>query len=557
MKLGAVAALLAASAVFLALVLSAAAKLGANYEEVVPYVLRPLDIRDPRPLSDVRIGHFVTSGQLPRLAYQPRPDVRWPLLNQPYMTDHLSYGGVLLGAAGVDRLWAARLWHASFGVVLIWLVYDIAQLLGLGRRAGLIASAIAATSLPLTFMYTWARFDESLASFGPAVVLWALLRHAVDGRARWIWVAVVVAALAVSGKLTALWPLLGLAVAAGLAGWRPPSPRRVVLPAVVSAVLFAPFVGYSLATPATGSEIGRRLRYIPDLFIGDTLPGTALSLIQYLGSWGAGLNHVIRGVSDWPVNAVGQLLVVATLVWLMARTAAGGTRPRRRRLETQMLAFLGVVFLLVALFFRERRDYQFSLLVPLHAVALAAFIDWCVIRISSVGGNRAGPVAAALCGLVVAGNLVEQVGFERDLGDAGNAMFNLEVQRQSAGWLVEHGVEHPVMVTFYAAGTYELLSDDAVRPVYAFPMFRRYRDYGGPAAEAPDARVAWRDLLDSESGETLYAVLPRGVNPIEANHFDEPAIRAALLAVAPAEIAAVFSNRRGEPLLEIWRIGSD
>jgi len=118
MKLRAGAARLAASAVFLALVLSAAAKLGANYEEVVPYVLRPLDIRDPRPVTDVRVERFITSGQLPRLAYQPRPDVHWPLLNQPYMTDHLSYGGVLLGAVGVDRLWAARLWHAGFGVVL-------------------------------------------------------------------------------------------------------------------------------------------------------------------------------------------------------------------------------------------------------------------------------------------------------------------------------------------------------------------------------------------------------------------------------------------------------
>ena len=58
------------------------------------------------------------------------------------------------------------LWHALFGLALLWLLYDVALLLGLGQRARCVAVAIAATSLPVTFMYSWARFDESLPSFG-------------------------------------------------------------------------------------------------------------------------------------------------------------------------------------------------------------------------------------------------------------------------------------------------------------------------------------------------------------------------------------------------------
>jgi hypothetical protein len=47
---------------------------------------------------------------------------------------------------------------------------------------------------------------------------------------------------------------------------------------------------------------------------------------------------------------------------------------------------------------------------------------------------------------------------------------------------------------------------------------------------------------------------PVGENPIEARHFDETAMRAALLEVAAGERAAVFTNARGEPILEIWRV---
>ena len=88
--------LLVAAVVYAALVATAAAKLGANYEEVVHYTLRPLDVRDPAAQGPANAAApFVASTQLPRLAIEPRAGVRLPLLTQLYMTDHLSYGGVL------------------------------------------------------------------------------------------------------------------------------------------------------------------------------------------------------------------------------------------------------------------------------------------------------------------------------------------------------------------------------------------------------------------------------------------------------------------------------
>jgi hypothetical protein len=231
------ASFIAASAVFVAIVVTTASKFGANYEEVVPYVLTGLDVRDAGQTAppDRRAPRFVTSGYLPRLAFEPVPGLRLPLLNQLYMTNHLTYGGVALAAAGFDPLWSARLWHAAFGLILLWLLYDVALLLGLGPRAALIALAIAATGLPVTFMYTWARFDECLSSLGAVTVLWAALRYARDGRRRWVWMGVLAAAVAISGKVTALWPLGALAVAATRAGWRPPPRRALARPLLVAA----------------------------------------------------------------------------------------------------------------------------------------------------------------------------------------------------------------------------------------------------------------------------------------------------------------------------------
>jgi hypothetical protein len=545
------AALVAASAVYVVLIVTAAGKVGANYEEVVPYVLTPLDIRDAQPAGPAggTAPRFVTSPWLPRLAFEPVAGLRLPLLNQLYMTDHLSYGGVALAAVGIDRLWAARLWHAAFGLVLLWLLYDVALLLGLGARAALVAVAIAATSLQVTACYVPARFDESLASFGTVTVLWAALRYSRDGRTRWAWVGVMAAAVAVTGKLTALWPLAGLAVAGALAGWRRPPAGRLVLPALAAAPLFAPVIGFAVAGPATAGEISRRLQFLTDLFTTDAIPATAVNLVDYLGSWGAIVSQMIRGTHARAPNVVGRLLVSITLVWLVVRVLLPGPVPRRRRLETQMLAFLAVVFTLVTLFFRERRDYQFLLLVPLYTLALAVFLEWCAERLLD---HRLPAWAAGLivCALPVGSNLWEQRGLHADLVGAQSAMLDIGVQRASAAWLAEHRARRPIVVTFYAVGTYELLTDGAVRPVYTYPLLRRSKD----GRHVPDLVAAWRSVLAEGGEEARFAVLPLGENPIEAQHFDEPAIRDALLQVAQGERVAVFGNRRGDPLLEVWRV---
>jgi len=353
-----------------------------------------------------------------------------------------------------------------------------------------------------------------------------------------------------SGKVTALWPLLALVTAGAMAGWRPPSLRELALPALVTAPLFAPIVGFAITGPAAGGEVNRRLAFLTDLFTTDVIVGTAAYLIEYLGSWGALLGTIIRGAPVRGPNPVGLFLVSGTLVWLIVRTLAPGSVPRRRRLEAQMLAFVGVIFAFVVLFYREHRDYQFVLLVPLNAIALVAFLEWCArsLRARHVPGWAA---AAFVCVLPVAANLWDQRGLHEDLSNARSAMMDLDAQRASAAWLVGHDALHPIVVTFYAVGTYELLTNGIVRPIYGFSFMRETR---GGDNHVPDLVGGWRTLLGPDASPPRFAVVPMGENAIESRHFDEPAMRAALLEVAAGERAAVFTNARGEPILEIWRV---
>jgi hypothetical protein len=410
------------------------------------------------------------------------------------------------------------------------------------------AVVLAATGLPLTFMYTWARFDESLASFGTVAVLAAALRYRRDPSMRWIWAATFATALAVSAKLTAIWTLAALAFAGAIAGWRPPPLSRLVLPALVGAPLLAPMLGFAVTGPATTSEVGRRMAFLRDLFSSDVIPGTAANLIEYLGSWGSILSQAMRGAEGHGVNVIGCILVTTALVWLVARALAPGVPLRPHRFETQALAFLGVIFVLVAMFFREHRDYQFALLVPLYALPVAAFLDWCARRWIDAWVPT-WLAAVLVCAVPLAAQLREQRLFLEDLMSARNALFDLHAQRESARSLDEQQVRRPIVVTFYATGTYELLTRGRVHPVYTFPMFRRSKD----GSFVPDYAAVWRGLLEEPDREH-WALLPLGENPIEARHFDEPAIRAALQKIPGAEPVQTFTNRRGVPLLELWRI---
>lgn len=555
MSRGAAAVVAVASIAYLVLVAGTIREAGSNYEEVVPYVLAPLDIRDGQPAANESstTPGFVTSPYLPRLAFAPAKEVRWPLLNQLYMTDHLSYGGVLLAATGLEPLAAARWFHALFALPLLWMLFDVGLLLGLGTRAAALAIALAATGLQLVICYTPARFDESVSSFGTVAVLWAALHYQREHRKLWVWLGVLAAAFAVSGKLTALWPLGALAAAGAMAGWRLPPWRELAWPGIVSLPLFAPMAGFALAGPSaagasTLDEVLRRLSFFSNLFTTGVLFGTAANLIDYLGNWGGLASQILRGSDARPPDQLGRVLVALVLVWLVARVLAPGPTPRRCRRETHMLTFAAVVFALVTMFFREHFDYQFVLLVPLHALALAAFLDWCARRFLDPF-LPAGAAAVVVCALPLWSNLHQYFGLREDFTYVRNAMTDLAVQRESAAWLANRRIEKPIVTTFWSVGTYELLTRGAVHPVYPFPMLRQAKD----RSYIPDFVALWRQLL-ADAGGDAYVVLPLGENTIESRHFDEGAIRDGLLAVAEGKQLKTFSNARGYPLLEVWRV---
>src|SRR5262249_33771807 len=156
------------------------------------------------------------------------PGLWVPVLDQAYMTNHLALAGALL-ARVLDPVLAPRIWHALLGLVSLLLLDDVGRAF-LSSRARLLACALAATSATFTFMFSWARFDESLSSVASLAVLAFGLRYRKDGRVLWLALACLSAGLGVSAKLTTLWPLGGMALGALIARARPsPRARRHLL----------------------------------------------------------------------------------------------------------------------------------------------------------------------------------------------------------------------------------------------------------------------------------------------------------------------------------------
>jgi hypothetical protein len=561
--------------------------MGAFYEEVVPYVVDPMDVvttwaPGPEPAlrwadgdgpDRVAETRWVVSDSLPRLALQIGAR-RFAILNQVYMTNHLSFFGLALGQLSGDPLYGARFFHALFGVAAIVLVHDIGASL-LTRRAALLGAALAATSFNLVFMFTWARFDESLPSVASLAVLAALLRFARDGRSRWLYAAAIATGVGVSAKITTLWPLGAMLLAAFVANVRrdtgPRSAARTALRSLrrsqiaVAAALalpwLVPMIAHARFAPGapTSGEALRRLGFLSDLVTTDVVPRTLANMVDYLGSWSSLAAEIVRGPEAPAPSWAGRALVLATLGylgWAAFRRGPAGAPERRTRVETAMLVFIGAIAALVSMFYREHRDYQFVLLVPLFSLAVAHSLDALMTVVGRALPGRAPSCAA--CAIVAAAPMGAQLAdcarFWRDLGHAKNAMLDQRVQRDSAEYL-ERARIRPITTTFYAVGQYELLTRGRVRPLHASNLFRNDRR----KFSRDELLAIWRRLLAIDCRAPRYVLLPLGSNPVEQRHFDEEGIRAALLADSDTYAEGItrlesFVGRGGEPLLELYRV---
>lgn len=569
--------------VFAALSLAGAARFGLNYEESVAYAPCRLDVAaaiDARqePASIRYTDHreneppgspgsaggarLVRSETLPRLALEA-PFGWIPLLNQIYMTNHLALLGAVI-ARVVDPALGPRVLHAIFGLVSLLLLYDVGRA-WLSERARLFAVALASVSATFTFMFTWARFDESLPSVASLASLAFVLRYQRDGRARWIALAALAAGLGISAKLTTLWPLFAMMLAAAIArGPSLPSARalRHIAAALPLALLgFVPLIvnGFLHPESPTGSEVARRLALIPQIVTTTALPRAFMSLALYLGAWGSMLRGLILGVEGPTIDLAGRLLlapgcglVLATLVFLAIRAFRAGPSPRRARPEMGMLIFLGALLLLVALFYNEHMDYQFVLTVPLFWLGPGAMLDALATSLEARGAGARRAASLVVIPFLAAG-LIEQVRLQSAIDHARNPMVDLHAQRAAAAFLMDRGITRPVDTTFHATAVYEQLSRGEIRPLHVFELFRDRN-----LSRARLSR-AWAHILAVMEREPMYVLLPLGENPVESRHFDEPAIREALLEEAArghggAELVTSFTNRAGDPLIELYKV---
>ncbi|MEI8257089.1 MAG: glycosyltransferase family 39 protein, partial [Deltaproteobacteria bacterium] len=547
--------------------------LGVFYEEVVSFTDVPQEIvsrvahegglmrveyadgreRDPSVVAPAT-PLLVPASMLPHLSVRYRGH-QYPLLDQIYMTNHVAY--LSWCARWISPVWGVRTVHALFGVIGLVLLFVLGRSL-FDSETARTAVVLAPLGLNYTFMFTWARYDESIASVGTLAVLVAVDRYRREGKERFLAVALFLAALTVSGKITALWTLGAAGLAAIVAGKLPrPKLRGSAVGLLTGAVCFLPLILDETRMPGgTNRESARRLAMLHDVFTTDVLWQTALNMAQYLGDWGTILARVLRGPEGGGRVPFRGFIVAACYLHLAWCALAPGESRRRARSETALLIASAVVFVLVGMFYREHRDYQFVLLVPFASLVVARSLVALAARFGVSSPRVRCAAQAAMVVAWAALGIREHMLFWNDLANGQNAMLSLAAQRRSAEFLQRRGIVRPVTVTFYAVGQYEFLTDGAVRPLHAFNLFRDPR--------MDDAHLAsgWRDALAIDGGETHHVLLPLGRNVVEERHFSEGSMRRVLLEqVAPSlggsTLVATFANERGAPVLALYRVGPE
>jgi hypothetical protein len=214
-------------------------------------------------------------------------------------------------------------------------------------------------------------------------------------------------------------------------------------------------------------------------------------------------------------------------------------RGRATESETMLLAALAGSLVCAAILYRDGNQFQLAPpLEPFFALAVAE-------QLVALDGVRWGGVRAVwLVGFAALTFRVQGVarGIALDAGTA-NPMLSGAAQRAAVSRMRELGIRGPELVTttYNHAGVVEAWTDEAVRPVNAWPLLM--------SKDRDRLRSAWTGILATVHPK--YALLTLGSNVVESGGTDVTAIGSALDDVLAAHGIAssrtVFETESGTP----------
>lgn len=312
--------------------------------------------------------------------------------------------GMLVHSANV-----ATLLHLTFGVATFLALLAGGRLLGMSRRARLIAGS-AYLTIPTVWMeMTWAYIDLGLTFFVTLTML-ALLRYRSEGRTEWLWMSGFALGSALSVKYTALFIvlILPLLILIMLREQQQTSPRQVwsglFVPMLIA--LLCSGVWFARNIIFTGNPLFPFfLNLIPSHNVGwDAERGQLImyGLARYGGEDKTWIDYLLTffkisllaryGSFQYYDGVIGQFYLFTLPLLALARKV---------RIEVKYLLGFAITFYLFWVVSSQQIRYLLPAL-PALAMAISAADGWLVTKSEDSNGGRWRPVHRIVLALVMA-----------------------------------------------------------------------------------------------------------------------------------------------------------
>jgi hypothetical protein len=525
---------------------------GIIAEEVAPYLRHHTMVLEGRPCAPPQLSppyepgapagpRFVATSSWPIVAYEGRTR-SWPVLIRAYESAIASYVGIALGPllgggiAGIRRS----------TILLECLVIGLTALCAgrSGRKQALWATALLATSFGMIWIARTGYAFEVGSRAGMMASLALLSRRGPVDRLR-ASAAGVLAGVAIASRatiVTALVPALAVLL------WQRDRRQAWTVLRVGGIAVLLPVAGLAvvvrLAPLRSGTEPLATLPWAGLLERIALMPRHALLDLGWLGDSTSIWAPVYEGQRSfgstlWLPAAVASVAVVAAAVRLVWRRA---TEP-----EAMLLAAFAGSVVCAGILYRDGNQFQLAPpLEPLFALAVAE-------QLVALGDVRSGAVRTAwLVGAAVLALRVQGVarGMALDRRIA-NPMLSGTAQRAAVQRMRALGIQGPELVTttYNHAGVVEAWTDEAVRPIHAWPLLM--------SNDGERLRSAWTAILATQHPK--YVLLTLGSNVVESGGTNVTAIGSALDEVLAshgiASSRTVFETESGAPGWALVSIG--
>lgn len=407
---------------------------------------------------------------------------------------------------------------------------------------GLVALTLAALSPSFVF---WSRQGVFVTNLTQPLTLACIalgLRWWRTG-SRWaLWASALAAGLALYAKLLAVWLLLPFAICMAVVWLARGRERRPVLGwgtfAVAALAFLLPLVPLGLFNLRTGGTLAALTGSLTRSYYGvdnrAVLANMGVRLPQ--------LGQILQGGQFW---YLGGPITNALAPWLAAGLLlAGALAAWRRVLPPPALLAAAVLMSLVTV--SDLFITHYALLLPVLlgcvGVAVGALLEWSRGR-----ARLRTPVRAALAvavALWVVLDVAAVAGYHRALAQTGGLGDHSDASYALAYHLLTHGMGSPIALDWGMDATVRYLSEGAVTPIEIF-------GYGSP--QTPDDQFAARLGPFLDNPDNVYLLRAPG-NEVFAGRravFEEVAAEKGLR----LERLAVFAQRDGAPLYEVWKAG--